>query len=48
MGLESLKERRVVHDMVQTFKILKGMDKLTPEKIFELRQLDIHTRRGED
>jgi hypothetical protein len=33
-GLEMLEERRKTQDMAQVFKIVKGIDKIDPEKIF--------------
>jgi hypothetical protein len=33
-GLETLEARRKTQDITQVFKILKGIDKIDPEKLF--------------
>jgi hypothetical protein len=43
-GLETLEERRKTQDMAQVFKIVKGIDKLDPEKIFPARRQFQNTR----
>ena len=44
LGLESLEKRKYNQDMLQTFKIIKKIDKLSPSKLMHQRQGDIHTR----
>lgn len=36
LGLETLEQRRVKQDILQAYKILKGVDKVDPDKIFNL------------
>lgn len=36
VGLETLEERRTVNDLTETYKILTGVDKINPEKLFSL------------
>ena len=48
LGLESLEKRRYNQDMVQTFKLVRRIDKLSPTKVLRQRQGDIHTRTAED
>ena len=43
IGLETLEERRRKQDLTQTFKILKGIDQVKPNKIFQ-SQTDGHQR----
>ncbi len=43
-GLETLEEKRKTQDMAQVFKIVKGIDKLDPEKIFPARRQYQNTR----
>ena len=36
LGLETLEKRRVKQDLLQTYKILHGVDKVDPGKLFTL------------
>ena len=48
LKLDTLEKRRWDQDMKQTFKIIRGIDKLDGEKIFKYRQEGTHTRTAED
>ena len=48
MGLDTLERRRWQQDMKQTFKIIRGSDRLAKEKFFVSRQETVHTRTAED
>jgi ribonucleases P/MRP protein subunit RPP40 len=44
LGLETLEKRRYLQDMAQTFKIIKGIDKVRPEEIFKFMDEGGRTR----
>ena len=48
LNLETLEKRRWNQDMKQTFKIMRGIDKLDRQKIFKMRQENTHTRTADD
>lgn len=48
LGLEPLEKRREATDLIQTFKILHGYDKLAPEKLFRLRNSQVRTRQASE
>ncbi len=48
LKLESLQQRRDNQDMIQTFKIVNRICKLSPSKVFSQRQGEIHTRSAAD
>ncbi len=48
LNLDSLEKRRWDQDLKQTFKILRGTDKLDPDKLFKFRQENQHTRSSQD
>jgi hypothetical protein len=45
-GLETLEARRKIQDITQLFKILKGIDKMDPEKLFSARRTTQNTRQS--
>ena len=45
-GLETLEERRNTQDMTQTFKIMKGIDKVDREIFFNKRENQPRTRQA--
>ncbi len=45
-GLETLEARRKTQDITQVFKILKGIDKIDPEKLFQARRTTQNTRQS--
>lgn len=38
LNLDTLRERRRKQDLTQTFKIIRGLDRLNPEKLFNLQE----------
>ena len=48
LNLDSLEKRRWDQDLKQAFKILRGHDKLDPDKLFSFRQNNPHTRSAQD
>ncbi len=48
VGLESLADRRENQDLMQTYKILQKIDKLSPTKIFRMRETEQITRSSSD
>ena len=45
LGLTTLEERRIRGDLIETFKIMKGIDLVDKEKFFQVNQSDL---RGND
>ncbi len=48
LELDSLEKRRWDQDMRQTFKIIRGIDKLDKDKLFTIREPNRYTRSAED
>ncbi len=48
LKLESLEKRRSDQDMKQAYKIIRGIDKLDSEKLFQFRQENVHMRTADD
>ena len=48
LGLDTLERRRWIQDMTQTHKIIHRRDKLSPTKLFTLRESSVFTRTAED
>jgi hypothetical protein len=43
-GIDTLERRRYLQDMTQTFKILKGINKVSSENLFHLAEVGRRTR----
>ena len=48
LKLETLEERRRRADLVQAFKIIRGMDQVAPETLFRFRTNSARTRQADD
>ena len=48
LKIETLEDRRCRADLVQTFKIIRGMDEVVPETLFRFRSNNARTRQAGD
>ncbi len=48
LKLDRLEKRRSDQYMKQTYKIIRGIDKLDSEKLFQFRQENVYTRTAND